>query len=322
MVFRLPHKSPILATVFDDDYLYAWVVHLFSAERSRTQDFELVIALTSDGLSPDGQAFAAEVANWLDVQLRFIQVNLPDQLPVSDYFKPIVYARLCLADVLESTFTWVDVDTLMLPGWDAIFDFPEPEGNYVLRAAKAFEAKNLEMGLQNQARLRAGESYFNAGVLTINPTEWRKRGFVQEWPKLIRNYDYYGFQRLDQCVLNYLIFGQSLEFGPEFNYTPHPGNELNGEPRIIHFTGSGKPWKVPGIERHRPPSSHGAWVKIYWSMEKQMMRAAKHHSRELYARLRELRLRQRSHYDFSMKRLVRVVARALGELRGSKFSLR
>lgn len=307
----------LIASGFDDGYLWPWIVHLFSGEKSRERQVHRAVVITDYNLNAKSKALILEVADWLKVSITFIDLKLPADLPISHHFTEISYARIVLADTLETTFIWLDVDTLLLPGWDSLLAFPEPDGIFVTRSA--LEDRIHIAGSLNQAVLRAGNSYFNSGVMQINPVAWRQKGFNHRWQKLLEEYESRGFQWVDQCVLNFLLFESNMVLPAAFNFFPDPGDANTAEPHVVHYKGSNKPWMVAPLERNRFISRLAGrphnWFAVYWKIEGELIASARAHSEDLGEKLRRLQSGQWLPRDFSISRVVRVSRRLSGLIR-------
>jgi hypothetical protein len=89
--------------------------------------------------------------------------------------------------------------------------------------------------------------YFNAGVMLIDAVRWQHEGVSDKVLANMRdNLDRY--RLADQSALNATFRGAFQPLSPVWNFMTQlsPGGELSGlvEPRIIHFAGTEKPWKV------------------------------------------------------------------------------
>jgi lipopolysaccharide biosynthesis glycosyltransferase len=310
----------LLVSGFDDAYVWPWIVQVFSGEKSREREVHRAIAVTPDSLSAESKAVILEVAEWLKISINFIDLELPADLPVSHHFTEMTYARIVLADILESTFIWLDADILLGPGWDQLLALPEPAGGFVSRAALADGNQQRMAGSLNQAVLRAGNSYFSAGVMQINPVAWRQKGLNHQWKQLLEEYESRGFEWVDQCALNFFLFESNMVLPAGFNFSPYSGDANTAGPHIVHYTGSNKPWMVAPLERNRFMSRlvghpHNRWVLKWWDTEKELLAAAGANSKELGEKLRMLQVAQRLPHDFSIYRAVRILRRLSGLIR-------
>ena len=99
------------------------------------------------------------------------------------------------------------------------------------------------------------DPYLNAGVLVLDLEQWRNEGIMAECLELATNRQY---ESHDQDVLNVVLHGKWLSLPPKWNVVlrvyrlrsfqngPYGGQEFVEcivDPKIIHFTGSCKPWQ-------------------------------------------------------------------------------
>ena len=306
---------PLLVSGFDNAYVWPWMVHIFSGQKSSPMNLNRCIAITPTSLSVQNRELLEKVAEWLDFSITWIKIELPDGLPLSQHITVMAYARLVLADSLDSPFIWMDVDTLLRPGWEELLYLPELPSKFASRATlESLRFQNLPT--INEAILRAGNSYFNSGIIQINPEAWRSKGLDHQWKVLLKEYKMRNFQYLDQCILNYLLVGLNEPLPAQFNFMPDLWEENSIKPRIIHFVGMNKPWMVPSLGRNRLLNSlrgkTSTSFRQYWNVEKELIAAAKHHSWDLGERLTSLRNLVRKPTELSLQRVSRITRRAIG----------
>jgi lipopolysaccharide biosynthesis glycosyltransferase len=288
---------------FDDGYVWPWMVHLFSGEQSRERPVHRALAVTADSLNEANKELIRDVARWLNVPITWLDIELPRALPISHHLTDMTYARLTLADTLDETFVWMDVDTLLSAGWDALSSLPQPAPGFVTRAA--LNPLGSE-SLYNEAAIRAGDAYFNAGVMQVNPRTWQDEGFPQQWVGLSTEYSSRNFQYWDQCILNYLLVGANEVLDDQFNWRTTAPPDKGTTP---HVNNGRKPWNLPAFERlsivgKLATSPHG-WHPMYWDYERKLISAATDHSKTLGRRLNDFRLASRDRSQSLTQRAMR-----------------
>jgi lipopolysaccharide biosynthesis glycosyltransferase len=100
-------------------------------------------------LNSKSRQLLIEFATYFSIELDFVELVVDDNYIHSQNMSKMVYARFQMADTLSETFTFMDVDTLLLPGWDEIFKLNEIPDGIVLRAA----IEEKDMATENQAIL-------------------------------------------------------------------------------------------------------------------------------------------------------------------------
>jgi hypothetical protein len=143
----------------------------------------------------------------------------------------------------------LDADLICLPGWDKLFDFS------IINAKKSLAAgvvdplvthPNWQRNSTNRAVIEMGNDYINTGVLQINCDLWNELEVPKMWRIAAGDYYDFGFQIVDQCVLNF-IFKNSYALLPSmFNYLVSvPQKDSLKEVYVMHFAGPTKPWHYP-----------------------------------------------------------------------------
>lgn len=95
---------------------------------------------------------------------------------------------------------------------------------------------------------RAGKPYFNAGVLLIDVAGWQAAGVERQARALFADHGA-ALTRHDQSILNLIADGNWAEMSPVWNWQYSWVSRFFADladPRLVHFIGSGKPWKDTG----------------------------------------------------------------------------
>ncbi|CAB4859594.1 unannotated protein [freshwater metagenome] len=280
-------SARLVATSFDDRYIWPWLCSLWSAVHGSQQPLRFLIANVNGLLSPEGKDVVAQCLKWLSVdgEVVDLEVNVPE---LNDHqWNATVYARLALLDSLDEPFMWLDADTLLLPGWDDIFTngdrlFEDP----AIIAGGVFDRgmtlARMKIDGKNQAFNRCGGRYFNAGILLLRPDRWKAAHLDSLWMDLVRREKELGFQYHDQDILNYLLTDRVSFLDVGFNHII--SEPLSGSEKILHYAGFPKPWKLDEAGRaffialevlnwdrpsHQISGGGSAWVTFprYWDLE-------------------------------------------------------
>lgn len=164
------------------------------------------------------------------------------------------YYRLFLNAYLPSDIdfiTYIDADILCLKN-------PEEEIN---RTISVMQKQNSPLAAMTESidnpdyidRLDLKQpKYFNAGVLVINFSEWKK---INNDNKFIKNLNHLAEKILwwDQDVLNYTFDGNYTEMSKFLNYKIEPmtdfqTSEIDDNVFFLHYTGNLKPWSLRGLK--------------------------------------------------------------------------
>lgn len=149
--------------------------------------------------------------------------------------------RLSVIQEMNTPYMHLDVDTLPRSGWDSIEKFmPSPES--IIAAVKQPGILQIGNKSRNQAIQLMGESYFQTGIFLINPKRWILDDLQTKTEAAVKNYDNYGFEFSDQCILNFVVGHKYSSLPSDFN--SFPINARIKLSKIIHFAGPNKPWNV------------------------------------------------------------------------------
>ena len=286
-------------TAIDDNYVWPYLVMLFSGKKnSEFSTLKFVCAFDSKHLSTQSRDLILSVADVLNTEIEFEELSLPVEIATVGHFTPTVFARLILADSLNSPFIWVDADTLLLNGFQGLEAFAKSLSGCVA----AVPEKASEISSVNKARLIKGADYFNSGVMIINPETWRLHGHSETWPDAQKHSVELGFEWPDQCVLNYIVENDYWQLPSSFN--KFWGKGLDRDPNVLHFIGALKPWHLnSGLRLYRGQSSQAFLdFLLYRSYEDALMDAVVQSPR-IYSKLMEIRMAHKIDERKSEKRI-------------------
>jgi lipopolysaccharide biosynthesis glycosyltransferase len=249
--------GPTIFYCADEDYLLPALVSLTSlcvnnprvARRAR---FALVL---EGGAINGARPKVARLARRLGIAIELIDAAavVPSQqdlrtsyglftggrsLASSAYYR-IFFARFLAARQTEGEALYIDADTLVRSGLDALFDLPMPEPLMARADADRAEVRYASAlhGLQSP--------YFNSGVLRLNLAD---PGLVTLLDAAIDHAQDPAIELVyhDQCALNRAFNLRTCVLPDAFNYmlsTDQSGDEVPpGEAVILHFLDRPKPW--------------------------------------------------------------------------------
>lgn len=256
MASKAQNSVPGINVVFSADAGY--VPHLATAIASLMENNPKTVSrlfVLSDACSDPGFRTLADWAKArYDAALEIVAISSQalEGLFISGHVSLATYNRFLLGDVLPrelESVLYLDCDLIVTGSLEDLGEFnwserlpargPKP---VVAAVARDSPAHITPFGHQ-------GENYFNAGVLLLNLSEWRKQDVARELFSTARAL----FGKLhtwDQDVLNLVLEDRWVELPGEFNETTAV-NERNDSARIIHFAGSVKPWMVGSNHPHR-----------------------------------------------------------------------
>jgi lipopolysaccharide biosynthesis glycosyltransferase len=232
------HSSVMLCSLFENNKNNQVQIHFFSADFSDT-NLKIIESLV------------------LKYDQKFIYYKLNESIfkdcYISNHVSYATYYRIVIPKIVVSItpkILYLDTDVIicedLLPLWQINLE------------DKTIAAAN-EPSLSNNQRLAipANCNYFNAGILLINVSAWVKNDISSTLFKYIKKHKS-SLTFWDQDALNANLYKSRLELSPIWNQQSaffelgkyellkiYSKSELEvaiKSPRIIHFTGSSKPW--------------------------------------------------------------------------------
>ena len=259
-----------LKVFFDDNYLPPFKTLLYSAFSNKKAEtpIEIVAGLWRDNLSQLSiatiQAYGEklgfnitfeELGNWspiLDENIRNPYGHIPDDS-----------AKIRLEYLVNSTedFIYMDVDMLLLPGWDDIFQpaqFPTHHVIGVVPDSMTTKRNNVRYPpTENAKNARDGlDFYFNSGLMIVNAKAWHEKDMTGKLATTLRKISEGSIEVdwVDQDALNLVTAGFKFPLNRTFNTMIHPWTEeftnefyspdRSLQPKILHFVASPKPWNM------------------------------------------------------------------------------
>lgn len=247
MDFEAGETHNLVTMSFDDDYIVPACVFLWSLKKSGACDaVEVIAGYTSTNTSRGTVDFMKRVAKRFDVRLYTEKFQEGDELnDLQEKYSVSMFARLYLAEKIPGKHLWLDIDTLLNPGWTKIFS--EPTDQTSKMASDSITAVRLDSQLsllgKEPVRDKAPwmknhhmRGFVNAGVILWGDKERKP------WKSIFKEGSALGIHQ-DQDLINYLYSDSISPLGVEYNF-PAMGKGL-ASAKIIHFVGWWKPWKMP-----------------------------------------------------------------------------
>jgi lipopolysaccharide biosynthesis glycosyltransferase len=166
---------------------------------------------------------------------RFSNVKITGHISVATYF------RLFLTDLLPANIDnilFLDCDLLILGDIKDFYDLDNTK----------FDIAAVEELFSSEHKIKIGMSketpYFNAGVMLINLKTWREKDYLTKFLKYLELHNekvvYWDQDVLNSIIESRLILNKNLNL-IENEHIIFCSN-LNENVKILHFTGSCKPW--------------------------------------------------------------------------------
>lgn len=282
----------LVASAFDDNYLWPWACSAFSAIRSGGPAPNFLIVNVDGLLSPRGQELVLRTSEALGFSAKIVPLTTPVwDVHYTNQWNATVFARLLLLDRLPERFLWLDSDTLVLNGWQQVAERSEElfaTSDVIACAVRDRDATlaRLARAGTNEAFVASHGEYVNAGVFVGDPQRWGAVGMHHRWMDILATQSRRGFEYLDQDVLNLVLAGRIGILPRAFNHII--SEPAMGDERVLHFAGYPKPWKLSpdaqaffmasealNAERPQHQISGGGvgWqlFPLYWQVEREFV---------------------------------------------------
>lgn len=241
-------NNRIICMSIDDNYLWPWMVTVYSAVVNCEGLFpKIILANINKLLSIENQEIAKKFASILKINLEIVDLKIDTDLKFEHHFNVTIYSRILLLEVLSEDFLWLDADLILMNGWTSIFEEKGDNLNedVVIRGvldSVLYRERLLKSG--NAAMLKSKGRYLNSGVLLMSPESWKKIDQHSSWLLMAQNPEKYQVSPTDQDILNYLCAGKISIIHKKYNYIVGSELSITDDVLIQHFAGPPKPWKL------------------------------------------------------------------------------
>lgn len=252
----------ILLTI-DNNFVPQLAANICSVCENNAEMESIVFYIFDNGISEDNRKKLIEFVASYERKIVFIPIlgfmdNLGFEFDTTGW-NEIVLARLLMTKFLPESINkilYLDGDTIVRKSLASLWD--TDLGNYTLGAAMeptANSKRRESLGI-------GGKPYYNAGVLLVNLTNWRK----SKAEKRILDYCASNSSRLfanDQDAINVVLKDEILALSPSYNFSnvfiyypfrilealmpefcsKDEFQEIKNNPNIIHYLGEERPWR-------------------------------------------------------------------------------
>lgn len=248
-----------LIIAINEKYIEPAKTMLFSLASNQKEEIKVFLlqSSVSEEKIEELQSFVREKCHGELIPVK-IDRTIFANVPISKWWTEETYYRLIAFKLLPQTVTralWLDADIVVNGDITELYT-QSFEGKYAVVCAEDTMKNHQRLGLSEEHR------YFNAGVILLNLEAIRRSFSVQSVFDCIETHRNH-LDALDQDILNLLFENQvkyvdaqiynNETFG--FNVlSKEKMTELRNMAKIIHFTGSMKPWNYRGAN----------WADRYW----------------------------------------------------------
>ncbi len=248
-------KARTILPVFfstDDNYAPYLGVAIRSMTENISKDYDCKIYILTASLSTSNRNALRRCING-KAELNFVNVekeldSIGTRLHLRDYYSKATYFRFFIADLFPqySKALYLDCDIVVKGDISELYNIEL--GNNLLGAVReetVYQTPVFRDYVEHVLEIPC-ESYFNAGILSLNLDEFRRRDVFGEFIKLLGKRRFEVAQ--DQDYLNVIAYGSTVRIGIEWNKPPMADEVLGtGVPKLAHFTLTRKPWNYEGI---------------------------------------------------------------------------
>jgi lipopolysaccharide biosynthesis glycosyltransferase len=254
----MTREPPVVVTAANAGYALPLAVMLRSMLEHLPAGSSPDVFVLDDGL---GDELRRKVERSLPGQPRLRWIAPPpgrSGLPLWGRMPATTYCKLLVPRVLPVDLRralWLDADLLVLADVTELWR-QEVEGHAVLAVQDPFVpvlSSRLGVAALDELGLPPHAPYFNAGVMLLNLERWRHDDVPGRADRYLRQYR----ERVifhDQEALNVVLAGAWKALGGGWNRSVTAAllglEEENGPAAILHYSGTLKPWQLPGRDHY------------------------------------------------------------------------
>lgn len=217
-----------VALAVDDRMVYGLLVLASALARTAKSPLRLVVGYFPEELSPRHRDLIGDYLTWREIDHEFIQSDPHELFTERRHLTITTFSKFVIADAVPESHLWLDIDTMVRPGWDEIFE---------LITSAPTEASLVVADKIESPHTRFDG--FNAGVLGW--TSAPRKPWVESLAALPEK----RFSS-EQYLFNTLYGESVLRVESSYNFLSswHEELPLHPQPRIIHYSGPIKPWHL------------------------------------------------------------------------------
>jgi lipopolysaccharide biosynthesis glycosyltransferase len=252
----MDNLSANVCLTIDNNYVQHAAVTLTSLFLNNDNIQFNVFIIYSD-ISQENQVLLAFETSKYKAKIEFLLIDKQkfQNAVLSFHFTIAIYYRLLIAEILPKNISkviYLDADLIFRARIDTLLNMDVWEYSHIA-------VENPRVSNETKLRLGLGmdSKYFNAGVLIINLDYWRTNEISKKCLLYLSEYKD-KIKMGDQDVLNVVLENKWLQLPytwnaqeaffvksikhSDFHIAKDEHNEIVENPKIIHYTGSNKPW--------------------------------------------------------------------------------
>ncbi len=225
---KTPPERHTVALAVDNRMVYALLVLVGSLVRTAKSPLHLVIGYFPSQLTKTNHTIIDNFLTWIGVEYEILSLEPHPLFTERRHLTITTFAKFVLADQIPRPHLWLDVDTIVNPGWDDVFAS-------ILDASTGVSLVVADMISSKHTRF-AG---FNAGVLGWTAS------VRKPWVDALSQLPEKRFSS-EQFLFN-VLYGDSVRtVGSAYNFLSSWHQDLDpvAPPKILHYSGPIKPWHL------------------------------------------------------------------------------
>ncbi len=261
----LDNEPIVMVCAADDDYAMPLTVTICSVLANLSTNCTVAIFIIDGGMRKYNKRKIIDSVKSDKVSLKWLKIDdkLLSNMLISRHITLASYYRILIPNLLSNQYKkaiYLDSDLIVKGNLELLWNI-DIEENYLL-AVPDIDVPHVSSpkGLRNyqQLGIPSDAKYFNAGVLVINLDKWRSNSTsVKVIQYIEQNKEHVRWH--DQDGLNAVLPGKWGELDLKWNQSPKIYeysswkdspfseslyNDILHNPYIVHFSSSGKPWKL------------------------------------------------------------------------------
>jgi len=265
-----PPGHNIVAVAVDNRMVYGFLVLVSAILRTASAPFFLVVGYFPSELNESKRDLIRRFLDAWGAKYELLELKPHEPFTERRHLTITTFSKFVIADQIAQPHLWLDIDTIVRPGWDHIFATMRKAGTKTTLVV-------ADKIVSPHTRFEG----FNAGVLgwTAAPRK--------AWVDALASLPEKRFSS-EQYLFNTLYSDSFVTVEPDYNFLSSWHAELpaHPNPRLIHFSGPLKPWHLARRHVSAWQSINTTW-DFWFSAEDAMVREPL--SRELLATLLRLR---------------------------------
>ena len=245
----------IVALAVDNRMVYGFLVLVSAILRTASTPVFLVVGYFPSELDESNRALIRRFLDAWEVEYELLESKPHELFTERRHLTITTFSKFVIADQVADPHLWLDIDTIVRPGWDDIFATMQKAGT-----------KSQLVVAEKIASPHTRFEGFNAGVLGWTGAPRRS------WVEALASLPEKRFSS-EQYLFNTLYSDSFVTVEPDYNFLSswHAEIPTHPNPRVIHFSGPIKPWHLARRHVSAWQSINATW-DFWFSAEDAMVR--------------------------------------------------